>query len=61
MTPVLTMTREQVRLGLKNKGRFSLAPDGTLTGADRERLRSTLNSLKDKGKVGLTADFVWLL
>jgi hypothetical protein len=58
---VETLTREQVREGLKGKGRFVLHPDGNLTGADRERLRNALNALKDCGKIGMTDKLVWLL
>lgn len=54
------LTRDQVRDGLKSKGRFTLKPDGALTGADRQKLSAALNNLKDKGKVGMTKDHVWL-
>lgn len=61
MTPQETLTREQVRDGLKRKGRFVLDPDGMLTPADRQRLSSALIALKDKGKIGMTHEYVWLL
>ena len=61
MTPCLTLTREQVRAGFRAKGRFTCGPDGNLTGSDRERMRAALVSLKDKGKIGLTAELVWLV
>jgi hypothetical protein len=57
----LTLPREYVRDGFRVRGRFSLTPDGNLTGADRERMRSMLNALKNKGKIGLSADRVWQL
>lgn len=58
---VIAMTREQVREGYRKRGRFEAGPDAPLTGADRERMRSMLNKLKDKRKIGLSADLVWLL
>jgi hypothetical protein len=61
MPVMLTLTREQVREGYRRRGRFTAGPDANLTGADRERMRSMLNKLKDKGKIGMTADLVWLL
>lgn len=61
MTLQETLTREQVRDGLKRKGRFVLDADGMLTPADRQRLSSALIALKDKGKIGMTDHHVWLL
>lgn len=60
MSVSLTLTREQVRDGFRRKGRFSAPPDVALTGPDRERMRSMLNKLKDKGKIGLTDQYIWL-
>lgn len=57
----VTLTRDQVRDGLRAKGRLGDAKgDGTLTGAERTALYKMLNALKDKGKLCLTADLVWL-
>ena len=61
MIATLTLTRSQVRDGFRVRGRFEANPDEALTGKDRERLRSALNDLKDKGKIGLTDRLVWLL
>jgi hypothetical protein len=61
MNLILTLTRDQVRAGYRERGFFDLKPDGNLTGADRERLRATLNALRDKGKIGMTRSLVWLL
>lgn len=65
MTPVVTLTREQVRRGLMRKGRIGekgdSKGDASLTGAERQKLSKYLNTLKDKRKIGLTDDHVWLL
>jgi hypothetical protein len=62
MAPVKTLTREQVRDGLRRKGRLPNAePNAPLVGAARSQLHNMLNTLKDKGKLGLTDHFVWLL
>lgn len=61
LTQQFCLTREQVREGLKRKGRFTCNPDGNLTGADREKLRAALNRLQDKGKIGMTDKHVWLI
>jgi hypothetical protein len=58
---ILAMKRETVRKGLRQRGRFGENPDANLTSADRERMRTMLNKLKDKGKIGLSADMLWLL
>jgi hypothetical protein len=55
------LTRDQVRDGLKRKGRFDLNVDGGLTGSARTMLSRTLNNLRDKGKIGMTDKLVWLL
>lgn len=61
MPRLLTLTRDQIREAYRRRGRFTLGTDGKLTGADRVRLHSMLNKLKDKGKIGMTAELVWLL
>jgi len=61
MAPVLTLTRDEVRQGFRVRGRFAAEPNLPLTSADRVWLSSLLSALKDKGKVGMTADLVWLL
>ena len=61
MTPVPTLTREQVREGLKRKGRFSADQNEALTQAHRTKLSVTLNALKNKGKIGMTDKYVWLM
>jgi DNA-binding NarL/FixJ family response regulator len=58
---VLAMDREAIRDWLRQKGRFALKPDAALTGADREKMRAIFNGLKDKGKIGMSRDFIWLL
>ena len=61
MDPCLTLTREQVRAGFRRRGRFTCEPDANLTGADRERMRSMLGKLRDKGKIGLSESLIWLI
>jgi AAA domain len=55
------LSRDEVREGLKKRGRFTLNTDANLTPADRTRLSEILNSLKFKGKIGLTDKHVWLM
>jgi hypothetical protein len=61
MSPTLTLTRNQVREGFRVRGQFGADPDEALTGKDRERMRAALRDLKNKRKIGLSADLVWLL
>ena len=61
MASVLTLTRDEIRAGYRKVGRVGSDTDAPLTGAEREKLRTMLNALKDRGKIGLTADLVWLL
>ncbi|WP_424138585.1 AAA family ATPase [Roseomonas chloroacetimidivorans] len=56
-----TITRDQLREGLRVKGRFVLDHTGSLTAADRGKMRDVLNSLESKGKIGMTDRFIWLL
>jgi hypothetical protein len=56
----LTLTREQVRGHYRKCGRIGADTDGTLTSADRERLRQWLNKLRDAGKIGMDGEFIWL-
>ncbi|MEO3472507.1 AAA family ATPase [Roseomonas sp. CAU 1739] len=60
MKPNLTLTREQVRDGLRVRGRFEAESHAPLTAKDRARLRDTLNALKDKKVIGLSDQLVWL-
>jgi len=61
MDTIPTLTREEVRVGLRGKGRFDCDSHGNLTPKDRDQLRVALNMLKNKGKIGLTDKMVWLL
>ena len=61
MKPILTLTRDKIRVCLREKGRFDLDTRGNLSVRDRGRVRDILNNLKDKGKLGLTDNLVWLL
>lgn len=61
MKPTHTLTRDQIRVCLRAKGRFDLDTRGNLSARDRGRMRDMLNQLKDKGKIGQTENLVWLL
>ncbi|WP_426954112.1 AAA family ATPase [Muricoccus radiodurans] len=61
MDPVRCLSRGSLRSGLRGSGRFDLDSHGNLTAKDRDRLREALNQLKDKQKVGLSDDWVWLI
>jgi hypothetical protein len=61
LLPVRGATRDQVRAWLQDRGRFSVAPGVALTATDRSHFSRYLNRLKDKGKLGLFAEWVWLL
>jgi hypothetical protein len=61
MVPVLCATRERVREWLKRRGRIGVASDGPLSATDRSRLQRTLDALKDKGKIGISGEWIWLV
>lgn len=61
MKPVLTLTREQITAGLRRHGRVTSKADEPLTGTERTSMSKYLNLLRDKRKIGITAEFVWLL
>ena len=60
MSPVRVATREQLRVWLQHRGRIGVAPGVALTATDRSRLMRYLNRLKDKGKLCIAGDWVWL-
>lgn len=60
MKPLLTLTREEVRAGMRAKGRFEADPHAPLTAKDRTALKDALNGLKDRQKIGMTEMLVWL-
>jgi hypothetical protein len=60
MKPTLTLTREQVRKGLRVRGRFASEAHAAFTDAERRKLADKLNALKDKGKIGMTDTYIWL-
>ena len=61
MTRQLCMTRDQVRDGLKRRGRIDADANGKLSGSERTKMSTNLNALKDKGKIGMTDRHVWLI
>jgi hypothetical protein len=66
MGPWVTLTRQQVRDGFRRRGRFgdvmgNGGGNAQLTGADRVALSKALNTLKNKGRIGMTDELVWLL
>lgn len=54
------LSRVSLTQALKNRSRFTLDEKGNLTGADRQKMSEVLNALKDKGKIGMDAESVWL-
>jgi len=58
---VRAVTRDQVRDWLRHRGRFSVSSGIALPATDRTKLNRTLNSLRDKGKIGMTEQYVWLI
>ncbi len=58
----LTLTREEVRDGFRSRGRLGdVSPDGSIEPRYRQQLHSSLMSLKDAGKIGMTDKYVWLI
>lgn len=68
MPPVTGVTRERLRTWLQHRGRVGVTPCVTpgvtgvtpLTSTERMRLMRYLNRLKDKGKIGILGEWVWL-
>ena len=67
MVPVRGATRNEIRVWLQERGRLGVAPvasgvasDNALSATDRSRLLRNLNKLKDRGKLGVTAEWIWL-
>jgi hypothetical protein len=58
---VTAATRDQIRGWLRHRGRFSVSDDDALSATDRTKLNRTLNRLRDKGKIGLTEKYLWLI
>jgi hypothetical protein len=58
---VRAATRDQVRDWLRHRGRFSVAPGAALSATDRSKFNRTLNALRDKGKIGMTEQHIWLI
>lgn len=50
-----------IRDWLRHRGRFSVAPGVALSSTDRSKLSRTLNGLRDKGKIGMTDQYLWLI
>jgi hypothetical protein len=61
MLPVWGATREQIRAWLQVRGRIGVAPGVALTATERSTLGRYLNRLRDKGKIGIHGDWLWLL
>lgn len=61
MTEQLCLTREQVREGFERKGRIDTNADGTVPGSERQKMSKALIALKDKRKIGMSRDHVWLI
>ncbi len=54
-------TRDQVRDWLRHRGRIGVADSVALNATDRSRLQRYLGRLKDKGKIGISGDAIWLI
>lgn len=61
MREVKAVTRDRLRDGFKALGRFALDVTGNLTDADRKTFSRMLQVLRDKGKIGMTDKYVWVL
>lgn len=62
MPLVRALHRADVREGLVARGRFGdVAPGVAFTATQRSTLMRVLNTLKDKGKLAMTEEMVWLL
>lgn len=64
MSPVKAATRDEIRAWLLKRGRIGVAGDatsgGTLSATDRSSLSRYLNRLKDKRKLGIYGNWIWL-
>jgi hypothetical protein len=60
MQPVKAASRDGVRDWLKQRGRFSVTGRDALTDADRQKMLRVLNALRDKGKIHMAGELVWL-
>jgi AAA domain-containing protein len=58
---VRAATRNAIRDWLRHRGRFSVSPGVALSPTDRTKFNRTLNHLRDKGKLGMTEEYLWLL
>jgi hypothetical protein len=54
------VSRKQLREHLRQCGRLDGESHGSLTDSERSKLSHWLNKLKDNGKLGLSAGYVWL-
>lgn len=62
MEKQVTLLRDEVRDGYRKKGRLGNGEvTQPLSSAERKKLHDKLNTLRDKGKIGLTDTMVWLL
>lgn len=59
---VLTLTRDQVRNGYRQRGRLGdVSLDGNIKSRHRTAMCNALNALKDAGKIGMTEKYIWLI
>ena len=56
----LTLSRNEIREHLRQCGRIGVEPHVNLTVAERQRLHTWLNKLRDNGKLGMTREHIWL-
>lgn len=60
MPPVIGATRDATRNFFITVGRVGVALDVALTATERSSMRRMLNRLKDKGKIGIYGNWIWL-
>ncbi|MSP50316.1 MAG: AAA family ATPase [Alphaproteobacteria bacterium] len=61
MQPLRAATRDEIRAWLQRVGRVGVAGKDALDATDRSRLSRFINRLKDKGKIGILGDWLWLI
>ncbi|MFO1127826.1 MAG: AAA family ATPase [Rhodospirillales bacterium] len=60
MPPVIGATRDATRNFFITVGRVGVALDVALTATERSKMSRYLNKLKDKGKIGIYGNWIWL-
>ena len=61
MRPQKCITREQLRHHLAKVGRFTVPIGEPLANKDRAALKRNLEALRDKDRIGISEDYIWLV